>query len=125
VTAMRRLMVMLMFIGALAVPAAAQLHARLPYSLTFYETSSGGRITGAWGGTPVEGAFADGQWVIVSGGAPVASGTYRCDGGCTFEGVVIYETSTRFTLNVPPLQGTGIATVSGSLTIDLTPPTLE
>lgn len=121
---MRSLMVMLVFIGALAVPVAAQ-HARLPYSLTFYETSSGGRITGAWGGTPVQGAYADGQWVIVSGGAPVAGGTYRCDGGCTFEGVVIYETSTRFTLYAPMLQGDGIATVSGSLTIDLTPPTLE
>jgi hypothetical protein len=122
---MRRLIVVLLFIGALAAPAAAQLHARLPYSLTFYETSSGGRITGAWGGTPVQGAYADGQWVIVSGGVPVASGTYRCDGGCTFEGVAVYETATRFTLNVPPLQDSGFATVSGSLTIDLTPPTLE
>ena len=123
-TAVRRFMVMLMLMGALAVPVAAQ-EVRLPYSLTFYGTSSGGRITGARGGTLVQGAYADSQWVIISGGVPVAGGTYRCDGGCTFEGVVIYETSTKFTLNAPTLPRAGTATVSGSLTIDLTPPTVE
>jgi hypothetical protein len=121
---MRRFFVMLMFIGALAAPAAAQ-DARLPYTLTFSGTAARGTIAGAWGGMPVQGAYANGQWVIVSGGLPVTGGTYRCDGGCTFEGVVTYRQTTSFRLDAPSLEGTGTATASGTLSIDLTPPTLE
>ncbi len=124
VMTMRHLLVMLVLIGALAAPAVAQ-DARLPYTLTFSGTPARGTIDGAWGGTLVQGAYAGGEWVIVSGGAPVVGGTYRCNGGCTFEGTVIYQTRTSFKLDVPPLENTGTATVSGSISIDLMPPTLE
>lgn len=121
---MRRLFVVLVFIGALAAPAAAQ-DATLPYTLTFSGTAAQGTIAGAWGGMLVQGVYANGQWVIVSGGRPVTGGTYRCDGGCTFEGVVTYRRPTSFRLDAPSLGDTGTATASGTLSIDLTPPTLE
>jgi hypothetical protein len=121
---MRRFFAMLVFIGALSVPAGAQ-DATLPYTLTFSGTAARGTIAGAWGGMPVQGAYADGQWVIVAGGRPVTGGTYRCDGGCTFEGVVTYRRPTSFRLDAPALERTGTATASGTLSIDLTPPTLE
>jgi hypothetical protein len=121
---MRHVIVMLVLLGALAAPAAAQ-DVRLPYTLTFSGTPASGTIVGAWGGTPVQGAYANGQWVIVSGGAPVSGGTYRCNGGCTFDGTLSYATRTSFSLDAPTLEDTGTATASGSLSIDLRPPYLE
>lgn len=121
---MRYLIVVLVLVGALAAQVAAQ-DARLPYTLTFTGAPARGTIAGEWGGMFVQGAYANGEWVIVSGGAPVVGGTYRCDGGCAFEGTVIYGTGTSFRLDAPTLVDTGTATVSGSISIDLTPPTLE
>ncbi len=121
---MRYLIVVLVFIGALAAQVAAQ-DARLPYTLTFSGTAARGTIAGAWGGMYVQGAYAGGEWVIVSGGAPVVGGTYRCDGGCAFEGTVSYGTQTSFRLDAPTLADTGTATASGSIMIDLTAPYLE
>jgi hypothetical protein len=124
VMTMRHLVVLLMFMAALAAPAAGE-YVRLPYTLTFSGTAASGTIAGEWGGMPVQGAYANGQWVIVSGGAPVVGGAYRCGGGCTFEGTVIYGPRTSFSLDAPGLDDTGTATASGSLSIDLKPPYLE
>ena len=121
---MRHLIVTLMLIGALAAPAAAQ-DARLTYTLTFSGTTARGTIAGAWGGLLVQGAYANGQWVIVSGGAPLVGGTYRCGGGCTFEGSVNYGPGTRFSLDASALEDSGTATASGSLSLDLRPPYLN
>jgi hypothetical protein len=117
---MRHVIVMLVLTAALAVPAYAQ-SARLPYALTISGTSAAGTITGAWGGLPVQGTYSGGRWAIVSGGKPVAGGTYRCNGGCTFEGTVTYNTPTRFSLAARGLGDTGTASVSGSLPINLAP----
>jgi hypothetical protein len=120
----RRILVMLALIGALGVPAAAQ-DAALPYALTFSGTPGQGTIRGAWGGMPVDGAYADGRWVLVSSGRPLIAGTYRCDSGCTFEGAAVYEGVTTFRLHVPGLQDTPVAAVSGSISVNLTPATLR
>lgn len=120
---MRRFIVMLVLMGVLAAPAAGQ-DATLPYSLTFSGTPAQGTITGAWGGMLVQGSYAAGRWLLVSGGRPVVGGTYRCDSGCTFDGVLVYGHATNFRLDVPALQATGTGSVDGSLPINLTPPTL-
>jgi hypothetical protein len=65
-------------VGDLAAPVAAQ-DARIPYSLTFSGTPARGTIIGTGGGGFVQGAYGNGEWMIVSGGAPVVGGTYRCN----------------------------------------------
>jgi hypothetical protein len=121
---LRRLFAMLVLIGALAAPAAAQ-DARLPYTLTFSGTAASGTIVGEWGGILVQGAYANGQWVILSYGSPVVGGTYQCNGGCTFNGTVYYgQHLTNFSLD-PLTLDTGTATTSGSVSVDLRPPYLE
>ena len=121
---MRRVFVTLLLVGALAGPAVAQ-DARVPYSLTFDGTSDHGTIVGSWGGSFVQGTYGNGQWVIVSGGAPVVGGTYQCGGGCTFDGTLDYGQPRNFSFDVPIFDDTGRARVSGSVTVDLTPPVLE
>jgi hypothetical protein len=50
----------------------------------------------------------------------VVGGTYRCDGGCTFDGTVDYGQPRNFSLDVPIFDGTGRATIYGSVSVDLT-----
>jgi hypothetical protein len=121
---MRYLMILLAIVVGFA-PAAAAQSAVLPYALTFSGTSTHGTISGEWGGMFVRGGYAGGRWALVSGGRIVVDGTYRCDVGCTFEGSVDYATPTGVALYVETLADSDrTETVSGSLTLGLTPPTL-
>jgi hypothetical protein len=110
----------------LGVPPAPE-HVALQYSLTFSGTSAGGTIVGTWGGTAVQGTYANGRWAIASGEGWVASGTYRCSTGCDFAGTVIYRgTSTAISLAARSLGDTNrTETVAGNLSIDLRPPVLS
>jgi hypothetical protein len=73
----------------------------------------------------VRGGYFGGRWALVSGGRIVVDGAYRCDVGCTFNGSVDYATPMRVALSVETLADTDrTETVSGSLALDLTPPTL-
>jgi len=121
---MRYLVIVLAIVVSFAAPAAAQ-SAVLPYALTFSGTYTQGTISGEWGGMFVRGVYAGGRWALASGGRIVVDGTYRCDGGCTFDASVDYATPMRVALYVEALRGTdSTGTVSGSLSLDLTPPTL-
>lgn len=106
-------------------PWAAAQTAALPYELTFSGTSAQGVISGVWGGTYARGAYTGGRWVLVVEGRIVVAGTYRCGSGCTFDGTVDYDRPTDFALYVVTLSGTaGTETVSGSVPLHLTPPTI-
>lgn len=121
---MRYAVILLAVVVSAALPAAAQ-RAELPYALTFSGTVTRGTISGEWGGMLVRGGYSDGRWAIFSGARVAVDGTYRCDTGCTFDGSVDYATPTRVELYVGALSDTnGKQTVSGSLPLDLTPPTL-
>jgi hypothetical protein len=121
---MRYLVILLVMVVSFAPPAGAQT-AALPYALTFSGTPTHGTISGAWGGLLARGTYAGGRWTLVSGGKIVVDGIYRCGGGCTFDGSVDYATPTRVVLNVGRLGATDwTETVSGSLPLHLTPPTL-
>lgn len=121
---MRYLVILLAMVFSFAPPAAAQ-SALVPYALTFSGTFTHGTISGEWGGMFVRGAYAGGLWSLVSGGRIVVDGTYRCDVGCTFDASVDYATPTRVSLYVETLMGTdSTGRVSGSLPLDLRPPTL-
>ena len=121
---MRYMVIVLAMVMSFVVPGAAQ-SALLPYILTFSGTSTQGTINGAWGGTFAQGAYAQGRWVMFSGGKMVVDGTYRCAGGCTFDGGVVYGTPTELVLQAGTLGDTeATETVSGSLPLDLRPPTL-
>ena len=121
---MRYLVIVRAIVVSFAAPAAAQ-SAVLPYALTFSGTFTQGTISGEWGGMFVRGAYAGGRWALVSGGRIVVDGTYRCDAGCTFDGIVDYATPMRVVLYVETLADADrTETVTGSLPLDLTPPTL-
>lgn len=121
---MRYLMIVLAMAFTFAPPAAAQ-SALVPYSLTFSGTYTQGTINGEWGGMFVRGAYGGGRWALISGGRIVVDGTYRCDVGCTFDASVDYAIPTRVALYVETLMGTeSTGTVSGSLPLNLRPPTL-
>ncbi len=106
-------------------PAAAQT-AGLPYELTFAGTSAQGVISGVWGGTYARGAYTGGRWALAAEGRIVVAGTYTCGSGCTFDGTVNYDRPTDFALYVVTLSDTpGTETVSGSVPLQLTPPTLR
>lgn len=122
---MRYLVIGLAMVMSFAASVAAQ-SAMLPYTLTFSGTSTQGTINGAWGGTFAQGAYAQGRWILFSGGKLVVDGTYRCAGGCTFDGGVVYGTPTKLLLQAGTLDDTAATTetVSGSLPLDLRPPTL-
>ncbi len=122
---MRYLVIALAMVVSFAVSVAAE-SPLLPYTLTFSGTSTQGTINGAWGGTFAQGAYAQGRWVLFSGGRLLVDGTYRCAGGCTFEGGVVYGTPTKLVLQAGTLSDTEATTetISGSLPLDLRPPTL-
>lgn len=121
---MRYLVILLAVIVSFAPPAAAQ-SAVLPYELTFSGTSTQGTISGLWGGTYAQGAYTGGRWVLAAEGRILVVGTYHCGGGCTFDGSVSYDRPTDFSLSVATLSDTaGTETVSGSVPLHLTPPTL-
>lgn len=121
---MRYLVILLAMVLSFAPPAAAQT-AALPYELTFSGTSAQGVISGVWGGTYARGAYADGRWVLVAEGRIIVAGTYRCAGGCTFDGTVDYDRPTDFALYVATLSDTaGTETVSGRVPLQMTPPTI-
>jgi hypothetical protein len=121
---MRYLLISVAMLVSFATPAAAQ-SAVLPYELTFSGTSSQGDISGLWGGTYARGAYSGGRWVLVAEGRIIVAGTYRCGGGCTFDGSVNYDRPTDFALYVETLSDTlRTQTVSGSVPLQLRPPTL-
>jgi hypothetical protein len=121
---MRYLVILLAMVVSFAAPATAQT-AALPYTLTFSGTSTQGAISGVWGGTFARGAYTGGRWVLIAEGKIIVAGTYRCGVGCTFDGSVDYETPTKFALYVDTLADTDrTQTVSGSVSLNLTPPTL-
>lgn len=118
----QRVIMMLLLTIVLAVPAAAQ-DATIPYSLTFFGSSTRGTIGGEWGGMIVEGFYDHGRWVLVSGGQRVVEGTYACGNSCTFDGVLmIYERPSAFRINVPALEET-VENVQGRIAVNLTPST--
>lgn len=121
---MRYAIVLLAVLVSVAPPAAAQ-SATLPYSLTFSGTMTRGTISGDWGGRLAQGDYANGRWALFSGGSVAVEGTYRCDTGCTFDGVVDYATPTKVSLYVETLGTEDTSQkVTGSLPLRLTPPTL-
>ena len=122
---MRYLVILLAVLVSFAPPAAAQ-SAVLPYELTFAGTSTQGEISGFWGGTYARGAYAGGRWALVAEGRVIVTGTYRCGGGCTFNGSVVYDRPTDFAMHAETLSDTpGTETVSGTVPLHLTPPTLS
>jgi hypothetical protein len=121
---MRYLVILLGIIVIFAPPAAAQT-AGLPYELTFSGTSTHGTISGVWGGTYARGAYTGGRWVLVAEGKIIVAGSYRCGDGCTFDGTLYYDRPTDFALYVVSLSDSaGTQTVSGSVPLQLTPPTI-
>lgn len=121
---MRYLVILLAMLVSFAPPAAAQ-STMLPYELTFSGTSIQGDINGLWGGTYARGAYTGGRWVLLAEGRIIVAGTYRCGGGCTFDGSVNYDRPTDFALFVATLSDSPrTETVSGSVPLRLTPPTL-
>jgi hypothetical protein len=92
--------------GGRAAPVAAQ-DVRIPYSLAFSGTPARGTTIGTWGGGFVQGAYGNAEWMSVSGGAPVVGGTYRCDGGCTFDGTVDYGSAQEFFVGRPDIRRHG------------------
>jgi len=121
---MRYLVVLLAIIVSFA-PAVAAQTARLPYELTFSGTSTQGTISGVWGGTYAQGAYTGGRWALVAEGKIVVAGTYLCGDGCTFGGTLYYDRPTDFALDVITLSDSaGMQTVSGSVPLQLTPPTI-
>ncbi len=122
---MRYLVILLALVLSAALPAAAQT-AAIPYELTFSGTSTQGAISGVWGGTYARGTYAGGRWALAAEGKIIVAGTYRCGGGCTFDGSVDYDRATAFALYVGTLSDTaGTETVSGSVPLHLTPSTLS
>jgi hypothetical protein len=120
----RYLVILFAVLVSFAPPAAAQ-SAVLPYELTFSGTSTQGEISGLWGGTYARGTYTGGRWVLVAEGRIIVAGTYRCGGGCTFDGNADDVRPTAFSLHVATLSDTaGTETVSGSVPLNLTPPTL-
>jgi hypothetical protein len=116
----QRFIVMLALIIALVAPAAAQ-DITIAYALTFFGNSTRGTIGGELGRMIVEGFYDHGRWLLLSSdGQRVVEGTYRCDNGCTFDGVLILERASTFRLNVPALEET-VENVSGSISINQSP----
>ncbi len=121
---MRYLVILLGMVLSFAPSAAAET-ATLPYELTFSGTSTQGTISGVWGGTYARGAYTGGRWALVAEGRIIVAGTYRCGGGCMFDGTLDYDRPTDFALYVISLSDTaGTQTVSGSVPLQLTPPTI-
>ena len=121
---MRYLVILLAMLVTFAPPAAAQSTV-LPYELTFSGTSTQGEISGLWGGTYAQGFYTGGRWVLLAEGRIIATGTYRCGVGCTFDGSVHYDRPTDFALYVVTLSDSPrTETVSGTVPLQLRPPTL-
>lgn len=114
---MRYLIAAVFLATVLALPAAAHPRAGFPYSLTF---ASDGTITGRFGGVPVTGTYAgtssSGTFVLMVDGQVFASGTYSCNGGCTFTGTQVLGASKSFTFTSTALTSTKSGSLNGLYT---------
>ncbi|HEV8352665.1 MAG TPA: hypothetical protein VGR24_00530 [bacterium] len=100
-----------MLVLALALPAvAASPQYALVYNLTF---NSDGTISGTFGGIPVSGTWGGGSWTLTIDGKTFATGTYTCNGTCTFTGTTLMGKSASFTFSSATLTGTKTGQLAG------------
>lgn len=106
-----RYLLVAVLVAALAIPAvAAKPTYALVYNLTF---NSDGTISGTFGGIPVGGTYADGNWTLTIDGKAFASGTYSCNGSCTFSGTTVAGKSLSFGFTSSALVGTTSGQLAG------------
>lgn len=108
-----RYLLVVVLVMALVLPAAA---AKPTYALVYNLTFSGGTITGTIGGVPVSGTYGGGTWTLTIDGKTFASGTYTCNGTCTFTGTTIAGKSLSFSFTTPATSSAPSGTASGQLT---------
>lgn len=106
-----RYLLVAVLVAALAIPAvAAKPVYALVYNLTF---NSDGTITGTFGGIPVSGTWSGGTWTLTIDGMTFASGTYTCNGTCTFTGTTVAGVSGTFTFTSSASASAPTGTTSG------------
>ncbi len=120
---MRHALLVSLLLACLTAPGFAASSSALPYdvmlSAPLTSTSSTVQVKSGstFGGVPVTGSItgttSSGTLSLFAGGKSFVSGTYSCNGGCTFSGTVAGKTVTGMTLGTSShLSSVGTATSS-------------